>query len=240
MNLADAAKRIVWAKFLNAGQTCVAPDYVLGSRDVLGRLAPKLAEAILSLYGSAVQRNSDYGRIVNDAQFQRLVSYLGDGEIISGGAHDEAMRFIEPTVLARVARDSAVMSNEIFGPILPLVEVVDLDDAIDFVSGRDKPLAAYVFSDDDAVRARWQNETSSGALTFGAPILQLTVPDLPFGGVGASGYGSYHGERSFSVFSHEKSVLSKPLQIDTLGATIMPPFTPAKEKLVRRWLGKLR
>ena len=112
-------------------------------------------------------------------------------------------------------------------------------DAIRFVTGRDKPLAAYVFSDDAAIRRRWETETSSGALTFGAPILHLTVPDLPFGGVGESGQGAYHGERSFRTFSHEKAVLSKPLAVDTLGPTIMPPFTPTKDRLVRRWLSKL-
>ena len=237
---ADAAKRIAWAKFMNAGQTCVAPDYVLGTRETLGRLASALADAIHDLYGSAVDRNPDYGRIVNDAQFERLVSYLGDGEAVSGGGHDATDRFIEPTVLAGVDRGSPVMRDEIFGPILPLVEVDGLDDAIDFVAGRDKPLAAYVFSEDAAARRRWIAETSSGALTFGAPVLQLTVPDLPFGGVGESGQGAYHGERSFRVFSHEKAVLSKPLAPDTLGPTIMPPFTVRKDRLVRRWLGRLR
>ncbi len=237
---ADAAKRIAWAKFMNAGQTCVAPDYVLGTRETLGRLASALADAIHDLYGSAVDRNPDYGRIVNDAQFERLVSYLGDGEVVSGGGYDATDRFIEPTVLAGVDRGSPVMRDEIFGPILPLVEVDGLDDAIDFVAGRDKPLAAYVFSEDAAARRRWIAETSSGALTFGAPVLQLTVPDLPFGGVGESGQGAYHGERSFRVFSHEKAVLSKPLAPDTLGPTIMPPFTVRKDRLVRRWLGRLR
>ena len=240
VSLAEAARRIAWGKFMNAGQTCVAPDYVLGRREVLGRLAPKLADAIHELYGSAVQRNPDYGRIVSDAQFGRLVGYLGDGEIVAGGSYDPADRFIEPTVLAGVSRDSAVMRDEIFGPILPLVEVDDLDDALGFVVGRDKPLAAYVFSDDSAVRRRWEAETSSGALAFGAPVLHLTVADLPFGGVGESGQGSYHGERSFEVFSHEKAVLSKPLSPDTLAATVMPPFTAAKERLVRDLLGKLR
>ncbi len=238
--LADAAKRIVWAKFLNSGQTCVAPDYVLGSRAVLHALAPHLAAAIHELYGSSVQRNPDYGRIVNDAQFERLVGYLGDGEIVAGGGHDAADRFIEPTVLAGVSRDAAVMRDEIFGPILPLVEVEDLDDALGFVTGRDKPLAAYVFSHDRATRGRWEAETSSGALTYGAPVLHLTVQGLPFGGVGESGQGAYHGERSFLTFSHEKAVLSKPLQPDTLGPTVMPPYTAAKETLARRWLGKLR
>jgi aldehyde dehydrogenase (NAD+) len=132
------------------------------------------------------------------------------------------------------------MRDEIFGPILPLVEVESLDDALGFVTGRDKPLAAYVFSQDATVRRRWESETSSGALSFDAPIMHLTVPDLPFGGVGESGQGAYHGERSFLTFSHEKAVLTKPLRPDTLGPTVMPPFTPAKESLVRKWLGKVR
>ena len=225
---------------MNAGQTCVAPDYVLGKREVLAKLAPKLADAIHELYGSAVQRNPDYGRIISDAQFARLVGYLGDGETVVGGGHDAATRFIEPTVLVGVSRDSSVMRDEIFGPILPLVEVSDLDDALGYVNAHDKPLAAYVFSDDQATRRRWESETSSGALNFGAPVLHLTVPDLPFGGVGESGQGAYHGERSFEVFSHQKAVLNKPLQPDTLAPTIMPPFNATKDQIVRKLLGKLR
>lgn len=240
VNLAEAAKRIAWGKFMNAGQTCVAPDYVLGRADVLAKLAPRLADAIHELYGSAVQRNPDYGRIVSDAQFKRLVNYLGDGETVVGGGHDTETRFIEPTVLAGVSRDSSVMQDEIFGPILPLVAVEHLDDALNYVNAHDKPLAAYVFSNDSQVRARWQIETSSGALSYGVPVMHLTVPDLPFGGVGESGQGAYHGERSFEVFSHMKAVLSKPLQPDTLSATVMPPFTETKEKIVRKVLGKLR
>jgi len=238
--LAEAAKRIVWGKFMNSGQTCVAPDYVLGRPEVLAKLAPKLVDAIHELYGSAVRQNPDYGRIISDAQFTRLIGYLSDGEAVVGGGHDAETRFIEPTVLAGVSRDSAVMRDEIFGPILPLVAVDSLDDALGYVNAHDKPLAAYVFSENAQVRRRWELETSSGALTFGAPVLHLTVPDLPFGGVGQSGQGAYHGERSFELFSHQKAVLSKPLQLDTLAPTIMPPFTSTKEKIVRNLLGKLR
>lgn len=240
VNFKEAAKRIVWGKFMNAGQTCVAPDYVLGQPEVLARLAPKLADAIHELYGSAVQRNPDYGRIVSDAQFARLVGYLGDGELVVGGGHDAETKFIEPTVLAGVSRDSSVMLEEIFGPILPLVAVDDLDEALCYVNTHDKPLAAYVFSDNTETRRRWESETSSGALAFGVPVLHLTVPELPFGGVGESGQGSYHGARSFDTFSHAKAVLTKPLQPDTLAATVMPPFTATKEKIVRSLLGKLR
>ena len=239
VDLARAAKRIAWAKFLNAGQTCVAPDYVLGTREVLGQLVPELADAVHELYGNAVQRNPDYGRIVSDAHFERLASYLADGDAVVGGGLDPASRFFEPTVLAGVSRDSAAMRDEVFGPILPLIEVAGLDDALEYVRGGEKPLAAYVFSEDPVARRRWERETSSGSLTFGVPILQLSVPELPFGGVGESGQGAYHGERSFLAFSHEKAVLSKPLAPDTLGPTIMPPFTKSKDRRVRRWLSKL-
>ncbi|QIM15931.1 aldehyde dehydrogenase family protein [Leucobacter insecticola] len=237
--LAETARRIAWGKFINAGQTCVAPDYVLGTAKVLRELAPLLEDAIRDLYGTATDRNPDYGRIVDDAQFSRLVGYLDDGVVVAGGRHDSASRFIEPTLLTGVGRDSSVMREEIFGPILPLIEVQDLGDAIGFVAERDKPLAAYVFSDDGDTRRRWERETSSGALSFGVPVLQLVAPELPFGGVGASGMGAYHGERSFLVFSHEKPVLSKPLVPDTLAATIMPPYTAAKDTLARRWLRRV-
>ncbi|MEB4615713.1 aldehyde dehydrogenase family protein [Leucobacter sp. M11] len=240
VDLPAAAKRIAWAKFLNCGQTCVAPDYVLGDRATLDRLAPLLAAAVHDLYGSQPARNPDYGRIVTEAHLDRLLGYLGDGTIVTGGDADRADRFLAPTVLAGVSRDAAIMSEEIFGPILPLVAVEDLSDAIAFVAERDKPLSLYVFSEDAAVRRRWEAETSSGALAFNAPVLHLTVPELPFGGVGESGTGSYHGERSFLTFSHEKAILSKPLSPDTLGPTIMPPFTERKEGIVRRLLGKLR
>lgn len=235
-----AAQRIAWGKFMNAGQTCVAPDYVLGRPEVLRELAPLLAEAVHDLYGSAPAQNPDYGRIVNAAQFDRLVGYLADGEIAFGGEHDAEQRFIAPTLLAKVDRGAPVMRDEIFGPILPLVEVSGLDDALTFVGGREKPLAAYVFSGNPTVRRRWEQETSSGGLGFDTPALHLVVPDLPFGGVGESGMGAYHGERSFRAFSHEKAVLAKPLTPDTLAPTIMPPFTARKDALVRRWLGKLR
>lgn len=238
--LAASAKRIVWAKFINVGQTCVAPDYVLGSRATLEALMPHLKTAIHDLYGNAVHDNPDYGRIINDSQFERLIAYLDDGRIVAGGQYKTEDRFISPTVLADVSRDSAVMQSEIFGPILPLIEVAGLDDAIDYVNQGDKPLGAYVFSEDQLVRTRWEAETSSGALTFCAPVLHLTVPGLPFGGVGESGTGAYHGKHSFDVFSHQKAILSKPLSPDTLGPTIMPPYTGLKDKLVRKVLAKLR
>lgn len=238
--LAQAAKRIVWAKYMNAGQTCVAPDYLMARGEVLRKLEPHLRSAIHHLYGNAIEQNPDYGRIVSKRHCERLVGFLGDGRVAAGGNHSVAQRYIEPTVLAGVSRDAPIMREEIFGPILPLIEVSGLDDALAVVNGGDKPLGAYVFSSDPVTRQRWEAETSSGALTFGAPVLHLTVAELPFGGVGESGMGAYHGKRSFDVMSHAKPVLSKPLSPDTLGPTIMPPFTSAKERIVRDLLSKLR
>lgn len=239
-SLRETARRIAWGRFMNAGQTCVAPDYVLGTPEVLARLAPALRDAIHDLYGASPLRNPDYGRIVSRAHFDRLSGFLRDGRIAAGGGVDAAGLGIEPTVLTGVRRDAPVMQEEIFGPILPLVEVSGLDDALAHVRAGEKPLAAYVFSDSRAVRERWERETSSGALGFGAPALHLSAPELPFGGVGESGMGAYHGERSFLAFSHEKAVLDKPHAPDTLAATIMPPYTAAKERLVRRVLRRAR
>lgn len=235
-NLRQVAKRLAWGKFVNTGQTCVAPDYVLGTQEVLDELAVFLAEAIRDMYGSAIAANPDYGRIVNDNHFSRLTEYLSDGVVVFGGEHDRATRFIAPTVLKNVSRKSPIMQGEIFGPILPLVAAKDLNDAIAFVNELDKPLALYVFSSSAEVIGRWQRETSSGALGINAPIIHLSAHDLPFGGVGPSGMGSYHGERSFLTFSHLKSVMSKPLSPDTLSATVMPPYTPTKATLVRSLL----
>lgn len=240
VDLHAAAKRIAWAKYVNAGQTCVAPDYVLATEPVIAELGPALARAIHDLYGNAPHANSDYGRIVNDAHFERLVAFLEDGDLVAGGVYRTEDRYIAPTVLGNVSRDASVMQEEIFGPILPLVMVQDLDDALEYVSAGDKPLGAYVFSALGSTRRRWEEETSSGALTFGAPMLHLSVPELPFGGVGPSGMGSYHGKRSFDTFSHEKALLTKPLAPDTLSPTIMPPYTDAKHALITNLLGKLR
>lgn len=238
VDLATAAKRIVWGKFMNAGQTCVAPDYLMATAGIAAELEPLLAKAIHELYGAAPASSPDYGRIVNDAHFARLSAMLGDGRIVTGGRTDAASRYIAPTVLAEVGRDDPSMAQEIFGPILPIVTVADLDDAIATIAAGDKPLALYVFSSSAKVRKRFLTETSSGGVGFGAPSAHLMVPGLPFGGVGASGMGGYHGERSLAVFSHEKAVLSKPLKPDTL-ALVYPPFTPRKDGFIRGLLRKL-
>lgn len=163
------------------------------------------------MYGDDPATSPDYGRIINERHFDRLTGLLDSGRVVTGGTHDRADRYIAPTVLAEVAPDSPVMREEIFGPILPVVEVPGLDEAIAFIRDRDKPLALYAFTESDTTRKRLTRETSSGGLTFGLPVAHLTISDLPFGGVGESGMGSYHGRYSLDTFSHRKAVLDKPL-----------------------------
>ncbi|MCX5137074.1 MULTISPECIES: aldehyde dehydrogenase family protein [unclassified Streptomyces] len=210
-DLAVVADRLVRGKFLNAGQTCVAPDYVLTDPETARALEPRLAEAVTALFGPEPKESAAFGRIVNERHFDRLTGLLGSGRTVTGGASDRAAKYIAPTVLADVDPKSPVMGEEIFGPILPVVTVADLDEAIGFINDRDKPLALYVFTESDTTRERIAAETSSGGLGFGLPLAHLTVSDLPFGGVGESGMGSYHGRYSIDTFSHRKAVLEKPL-----------------------------
>ncbi|MER8013970.1 aldehyde dehydrogenase family protein [Streptomyces griseoluteus] len=205
------ADRLARGKFLNAGQTCVAPDYVLTDPETAPALEAALVRAVEGIYGADPAASPEYGRIVNERHFDRLSGLLDSGRVAVGGASDRTDKYIAPTVLADVAPDAPVMREEIFGPILPIVTVPDLDAAVDFINDRDKPLALYVFTDSDTTRERIAAETSSGGLGHGLPLAHLTVSDLPFGGVGESGMGSYHGRYSLDTFSHRKAVLSKPL-----------------------------
>ncbi|MFJ8441977.1 aldehyde dehydrogenase family protein [Kitasatospora griseola] len=234
-DLAAAARRIVWGKFMNAGQTCVAPDYVLAIGDTGPALEAELTAAIREMYGEDPAGSPDYGRIVNERHFDRLTALLADGRTVTGGEHDRATRYLAPTVLADVDPQSPVMRDEIFGPVLPIVRVPDLDAAIAFITARDKPLALYAFTSSARTRRRLTAETSSGALAFGIPNAHLSVPGLPFGGVGESGQGGYHGRLSVETFSHTKAVLSKPLALDTLRLAY-PPFTSGKSRLLRRFM----
>ncbi|MEV4336786.1 aldehyde dehydrogenase family protein [Streptomyces sp. NPDC049590] len=210
-DLEAVADRLARGKFLNAGQTCVAPDYVLTDPGTAPALETALVRAVENLFGTDPARSPEYGRIVNERHFDRLSGLLGSGRVAVGGTGDRATKYLAPTVLADVDPDSPVMREEIFGPILPIVTVSGLDEAIGFINDRDKPLALYVFSESDETRARIAAETSSGGLGYGLPVAHLTVSDLPFGGVGESGMGNYHGRYSIETFSHRKAVLAKPL-----------------------------
>lgn len=233
VDLAATTRRIVWAKFMNAGQTCVAPDYVLAVGEAADELEPHLVAAIREMYGKDPARSAAYGKIINERHFDRVVGLLSDGRTVVGGDHDRARRYIGPTVLAEVDPASPVMSEEIFGPLLPIIRVPDLDAAIEFITARDKPLAMYAFTSSASTKQRLTAETSSGGLTFGIPTAQLGVLELPFGGVGESGMGKYHGEYSIDTFSHTKSVLDKPLRPDLMHL-VYPPYTRGKSAVLRR------
>ncbi|MFJ9963310.1 aldehyde dehydrogenase family protein [Streptomyces avermitilis] len=210
-DLAVVADRLARGKFLNAGQTCVAPDYVLTDPETGRALETELARAVASIYGTEPETSGEYGRVVNERHFDRLSGLLDSGRVVTGGGSDRTAKYIAPTVLADVDPESPVMQEEIFGPILPIVTVPGLDEAIDFINDRDKPLALYVFTGSGTTRERIAAETSSGGLGYGLPLAHLTVSDLPFGGVGESGMGNYHGRYSIETFSHRKAVLEKPL-----------------------------
>jgi len=229
-----AARRIAWGKFLNAGQTCVAPDYVLVHESREAELLERLGEAIRSFYGEDPRRSDDYARIINVGHHRRLAALLKDADVALGGELDEAERYIAPTVVRGVGADDPLMQEEIFGPILPVRAVRDLDEAVAFVRGRSKPLALYVFSEDPRVERRVIDATSSGGVCVNAILWHLSNPHLPFGGVGESGVGAYHGRASFETFSHRRSVLRKPTRFDL--KLLYPPYTRWKSRLVRRML----
>lgn len=231
-DLAVAARRIAWGKFLNAGQTCVAPDYLLATAKTAAALVPHLAAAIAELYGSEPRTSADLARIVNGQNVDRLAALLAGTTPEIGGEVEREARYIAPTVLNGVDPDHPLMAEEIFGPVLPIVHVAGVSDAIRFITARDKPLALYVFSPSRSVERRFLRETSSGAVGLGIPAAHLLVPTLPFGGVGESGTGRYHGRFSIDTFSHEKAVLSKSTKPDTL-QIIYPPHDDLRDFLIR-------
>lgn len=234
VDMKTTARRIAWSKFLNAGQTCIAPDYVLAVNGSADELVHHLHKAVESMYGHSPATSADYGRIVNEDHFDRIVSYLREGNHAFGGGHNRETRYIAPTVLTNVRPDSPAMTEEIFGPILPIMEVDTIDDAVDFVNERSKPLALYAFTKSDLTKRRLLTRTSSGGVGFGAPMVQFEVPSLPFGGVGESGSGAYHGVFTIDTFSHVKSVVDKPLHPDTL-RIVYPPFKQIKETILRKF-----
>ncbi|MEG3926917.1 aldehyde dehydrogenase [Microcoleus sp. D3_18a_C4] len=208
------AKRIAWGKFLNAGQTCIAPDYLLVDKKVKPALMTAIKTAIHEFYGDDPQTSPDYSRIINQRQLDRLSGFIKDGEIVVGGEVKPEDRYIAPTVLDRVSWDSPVMQDEIFGPILPVLEYDDFGEAIAQINARPKPLALYLFSKNKEKQERVLRETSSGGVCLNDTVMQVGVKDLPFGGVGDSGIGSYHAKASFDTFSHQKSVLQKSFLLD--------------------------
>ncbi len=231
-----AARRIAWGKFLNAGQTCVAPDYVLVHARVQDQLVSELVRQIGRFYGPDPRTSTDFGRIVSGSHMERLLGLLRDtkGELRAGGASDGAAHYIAPTVLSGVRWDDPVMGEEIFGPILPVLSFDDLDQALLNVNQRDKPLALYIYARDPEVTDSVLANTSSGSVCVNHNAVQLGVPDLPFGGVGASGMGAYHGRAGFDTFSHTKAVLRRPTRLEIFFT--YPPYTRAKRWALRKFV----
>ena len=206
-----AAKRVAWGKSLNAGQTCIAPDYLMLHKIIKDKFLSELEKAFGELLGDDPQKSEHFVRIVNDAAFERLKGYLADGEVVFGGKTDKGERYFSPTVLDHVSPDSPVMQEEIFGPIFPVQTFSSLDEVIRFVSMREKPLALYYFgSQGDKVL----KHTTSGGSCINDVIMHIANENVPFGGVGMSGMGSYHHKRTFDVFTHYRSVISTPTWID--------------------------
>jgi acyl-CoA reductase-like NAD-dependent aldehyde dehydrogenase len=213
-DLRVAARRIAQGRWNNAGQTCTAPDYVLVFKDVARQFLEHLKEAVLDFYGDDPQQSPDYGRIVSTHHFDRLAGLLASGTIYHGGQHDRDDRFIAPTVLVNVSPDSPVMRDEIFGPILPILEVDNVQEVISFVNARPSPLGLYVFAEDERVTEQILGSTTSGDAAVNDCTIQPLIHDLPFGGVGNSGMGKYHGEWGFRTYTNARGVLYHGTRID--------------------------
>ncbi|WP_372653245.1 aldehyde dehydrogenase family protein [Halobacteriovorax sp.] len=225
------AKRIVSGKFFNAGQTCIAPDYVLVDENKYEELVNKLIKYIEKFYGEVPSKSKDYGRIINESHFNRLLSLIETDSLLCGGNTSSEKKFIPPTLVSAKEGDLC-MKDEIFGPILPIMKMENLKSAIDYVTAGEKPLAMYIFSNDSKVQEAILNRVSAGGVTVNDTLMHITNEHLPFGGVGHSGMGSYHGENSFDLFSHKKSVFKASTVMDV--PVKYPPYF-GKIGLVR-WL----
>ena len=237
-DLEVTSRRLVWGKCLNAGQTCIAPDYLLVERSARASLIQALGHRITACFGEEPLHSSDLASIVNDVQYARLSALLERarerGPVLLGGTCDPERRRIAPTVIQVNDRDDPLMQEELFGPLLPILEVDGLEQAIEWINQRPKPLALYLFSSSQQSQETVLNNTSSGGVCFNDVVMQVGVPELPFGGVGASGMGAYHGKAGFDTFSHQRSVLRRPFALDL--PFRYPPYA-GRLPLMRRLLG---
>ncbi|MCQ6560095.1 aldehyde dehydrogenase [Paenibacillus mendelii] len=230
-NVKLAAKRIVFGKFMNVGQTCIAPDYLYVHRSVKPELVQAIREAVELFYGTDPVQLDRYGKIVNGKHFNRLLAYLKDGSILYGGTYNESLHKIAPTLLDKVSWADSVMQDEIFGPILPILEYEDLQEVIHTINSHPKPLALYAFTDSPEIQERITSSISFGGGCINDTLMHIATPHLPFGGVGGSGMGSYHGEYSFQTFSHYKSILK---QTNLFDLSFRYPSSKNKLGLIKR------
>ncbi|XP_009330513.1 PREDICTED: aldehyde dehydrogenase family 3 member B1-like, partial [Pygoscelis adeliae] len=224
----NVARRVAWGRFFNAGQTCIAPDYVLCSVEMQEKLLPALHKVITDFYGPNPQESPDFSRIMGDKHFQRVQTLLRSGRVVIGGQTDEEERYIAPTVLVDLQPSDPIMQEEIFGPILPIVIVANVDEAIDFINSRERPLVVYAFSSDDKVVNQVLERTSSGGFCGNDTLMHVTLTSLPFGGIGNSGLGKYHGRFTFDTFTHHRGCLHRNMGLEALNALRYPPYSQQK------------
>ncbi len=231
-NLKFAAKRIIWGKLLNSGQTCVAPDYLLVHKDIKNELLKLMKQTIFEFYGDRALENPDYPKIIDEKSFYRLVSLIEGQNIFTGGLYNSKSLKIEPTIINDVDFSNKIMKEEIFGPILPVIEYENIFEIIEKLQKMDKPLSMYIFSEDQNNIDRLTYDLSSGGVCINDTIMHITNPNLEFGGVGESGMGGYHGKFGFINFSNRKSIMIRSNNIDI--KLKYPPYSKAKEKMIKK------
>lgn len=235
-SIKSTAQKIIWGKTVNAGQTCVAPDYIIVHEDVKEKLIEEIIISIKRFYGDDIQKSESFGRIINNRHFNRLKNVLekDKDKIVYGGKYDEEDRYIDPTIIEVSSWDAACMNEEIFGPILPIMTYSNLDKVVNDINKHPKPLALYLFTNNKYVEKKVINEISSGGVAINDTILHLANSKLPFGGVGNSGIGAYHGEESFKTFSHKRSILKKGNKFNT--TMMYPPYSEKQLNLIKKFL----
>ncbi|XP_065165253.1 aldehyde dehydrogenase, dimeric NADP-preferring-like [Atheta coriaria] len=229
-----AMKRILWGKFVNVGQTCIAPDYIMCTEAVEKKILAAAPGILETFYGKDHKQSADLGRIINERQFKRLAHLVQTSKPVLGGVMDSQELYIAPTILAGVSPNDPVMQEEIFGPLLPIMRVANHQEAINYINSGDKPLAMYLFSSNDAQIWEFLNRTSAGGVSVNDTMLQFTVDGFPFGGVGGSGMGSYHGKYTLDTFTHKKPCLYKSFNKigEALASSRYPPYSETKRKLL--------
>lgn len=234
VDLDMAARRILWGKMVNLGQTCIAPDYLICSKEMQSKFVNKAKQILLEWYGENPKESDSLSRIVAERHVERLASLLEGQTIAHGGKYDKESRWMEPTILTEVSLDSKVMKQEIFGPILPIINFENYVDAMEYINKGEKPLALYVFTSEKELQDMFLSNVSAGGVCINDTIFHAGSPNLPFGGVGNSGMGAYHGKYSFDTFTHKKSVLSRSYNglIEKAMKSRFPPYTPGKQKLL--------
>jgi len=222
IQLTHTSRRILWGKFTNAGQTCVAPDYLLVNKRIKDKLVAKMKDHLKAFYGDDPAQSPDYGRIISQRHFDRIAKMIDPAKVIHGGETNREDKYISPTILEGVTLEDRVMQEEIFGPVLPIIEYDTLDEAIHYIKQFEKPLALYIYSENNLVQKRILDELPFGGGCVNESVMHVGQTRLPFGGVGESGIGAYHGVASFETFSHYKSVLKKSTIMDM--AIKYPPY----------------